>query len=249
MQSALRACGRLGTSRLQVTAPATHHLWYRCLSAPPQKPPPPPSPEELEKMVSASESHVEEIRAGTMKKVQPFLVADVPDLPTYLPQKEEEMAVLNEQPANQRARKVTIRQKAQTAMQSAANKSYPWYISWGSQERWSNPLMGWTSTADPLSNQQLAFDTAEEAARFAKRQGWAVSIEPPISREQVLGTKKYAFNFLAEDVENKLKREGTKTKQFTNPGYTASNWFQPLKYHGDGECEQHGPPREGAKKK
>lgn len=237
------ATGRVVASRLRASVPSSGHVLTRGLSAPPQKPPPPPSPEELQKMVATSEAHVSQVRAGTMKTVQPHTVSDVPDLPTYLPENQEEMAVLNDQPANQRARKVTIRQKAQSAMQSSPNKSYPWHITWAQQERWSNPLMGWTSTADPLSNQSLAFDTAEEAARFAKRQGWEVQIEPEISRKQVLGTKKYAFNFLQEDVENKLKREGVKTKHFANQGYAASNWFQSLKYHGDGECEQHGPPQ------
>lgn len=32
--------------------------------------------------------------------------------------------------------------------------------------------MGWTSTADPLSNAVMHFDSAEEAVRFARRQGW-----------------------------------------------------------------------------
>lgn len=32
-------------------------------------------------------------------------------------------------------------------------------------------------------------------------------MEPEIKREKAMGQKKYAFNFLAEDVENKLKRE------------------------------------------
>lgn len=43
-------------------------------------------------------------------------------------------------------------------------------------ERWSNPLMGWTSTADPLSNAVMHFDTAEEAMRFAQRQGWPFEV-------------------------------------------------------------------------
>lgn len=31
--------------------------------------------------------------------------------------------------------------------------------------------MGWTSTADPMSNQTLFFDSAEAAMRFCDRQG------------------------------------------------------------------------------
>lgn len=38
--------------------------------------------------------------------VQPPAVSDVPDLPTYMPKDPSEMAVLSDQPANQKARKV-----------------------------------------------------------------------------------------------------------------------------------------------
>ena len=38
-----------------------------------------------------------------------------------------------------------------------------------------------------------------------------------------------------------LKKEGAKNQIYVNPGYGASNWFMPLKYHGDGEVLQHGP--------
>jgi hypothetical protein len=41
----------------------------------------------------------------------------------------------------------------------------------GPTARWTNPLMGWTSTADPQSQVTLYFDTQDEAIRFATRQG------------------------------------------------------------------------------
>lgn len=46
--------------------------------------------------------------------------------------------------------------------------------------RWENPLMGWTSTADPLENtfrsEGLAFYTKEEAVDFCKRHGWRFEV-------------------------------------------------------------------------
>ena len=33
----------------------------------------------------------------------------------------------------------------------------------------------------------------------------------------------------------KIAEEGIKTKEFLNPKYGQSNFFMPLKYHGDGE--------------
>jgi hypothetical protein len=38
-----------------------------------------------------------------------------------------------------------------------------------------------------------------------------------------------------------LKRDGLKTKIFASPGFGKSNFFMPLKYHGNGEVDQHGP--------
>ena len=52
----------------------------------------------------------------------------------------------------------------------------------------------------------------------------------------------YADNFLPQKVIQKLNEEGLKNKIFHNPGYGKSNWFMPLKFHGDGEVIQHGPP-------
>lgn len=40
--------------------------------------------------------------------MQPPAVGDVPDLPTYLPKDPSEIAVLSDQPANQKARKVRV---------------------------------------------------------------------------------------------------------------------------------------------
>lgn len=36
--------------------------------------------------------------------------------------------------------------------------------------------MGWTSTADPLSNAAMYFDSAEQAVRFAQRHGWPFEV-------------------------------------------------------------------------
>lgn len=36
-----------------------------------------------------------------------------------------------------------------------------WCISFDERERWENPLMGWASTADPLSNLNVSYVYAE----------------------------------------------------------------------------------------
>jgi hypothetical protein len=38
-----------------------------------------------------------------------------------------------------------------------------------------------------------------------------------------------------------LERDGPKNVEYRNPGYGSSNWFMPLRFHGEAEVEQHGP--------
>lgn len=48
--------------------------------------------------------------------------------------------------------------------------------------RWENPLMGWTSTADPLSyvgDHALNFDSKEAALDFCQRHGWQPTVTEP----------------------------------------------------------------------
>ncbi len=52
----------------------------------------------------------------------------------------------------------------------------PFLFFFASQERWSNPLMGWTSTADPVSNVQLNFSTPDQAIKFCKKRGWKYEV-------------------------------------------------------------------------
>lgn len=75
-----------------------------------------------------------------------------------------------------------------------------WRIEFETQAKWENPLMGWTSTADPRENvgrMTLAFDTKESAMRFADSKGWEYTVREPqlsprIRSKRFLG---YADNF------------------------------------------------------
>ncbi len=81
---------------------------------------------------------------------------------------------------------------------------------------------------------------------------------PASKNFEVPGTHKYKYNFLDPKVTDSLQhlelsslvclqtmllleRDGLKTTVFESPGFGASNFFMPLKYHGDGEVDQHGP--------
>ena len=60
-------------------------------------------------------------------------------------------------------------------VQSGTQDTLPWRMQWEDTKtkRWTNPLMGWTSTSDPLSNTHmtLEFDTKEAAISFAQKNG------------------------------------------------------------------------------
>uniref|UniRef100_A0A672GYK1 NADH dehydrogenase [ubiquinone] iron-sulfur protein 4, mitochondrial n=1 Tax=Salarias fasciatus TaxID=181472 RepID=A0A672GYK1_SALFA len=92
-----------------------------------------------------------------------------------------------------KTRRVHIFVPAKTAMQSGANSTKKWKMDFDTRERWENPLMGWASTADPLSNMVLSFSSKEDAIAFAEKNGWSYEVtEKRTSKPRV---KSYGANF------------------------------------------------------
>ncbi|XP_075955150.1 NADH dehydrogenase [ubiquinone] iron-sulfur protein 4, mitochondrial [Anarhichas minor] len=92
-----------------------------------------------------------------------------------------------------KTRKVHIFVPAKTAMQSGANSTKKWKMDFDTRERWENPLMGWASTADPLSNMMLSFSSKEDAVAFAEKNGWSYDVtEKRTAKPRV---KSYGANF------------------------------------------------------
>ncbi|ELK31748.1 NADH dehydrogenase [ubiquinone] iron-sulfur protein 4, mitochondrial, partial [Myotis davidii] len=75
-----------------------------------------------------------------------------------------------------KTRKVRIFVPARNNMQSGVNNTKKWKMEFDTRERWENPLMGWASTADPLSNMVLTFSTKEDAVAFAEKNGLVLSV-------------------------------------------------------------------------
>ncbi len=91
---------------------------------------------------------------------------------------------------------VRILQPAKSAMQSGRAKSGAWIIQPVlATARTPEPLMGWVSAGDTLSElqNQLHFATAEEAVAFAAKQGWGYEVETPAQR--VIKPRNYLDNF------------------------------------------------------
>jgi len=198
-------------------------------------PPPPPEEDSPEKIVATMEAHRKEAMDVW---VTPAHVRAAPE--GLCPPADVDVATLDGMPEPQRARTVTISQFAKSAMTSGLGRTKPWHVSWPYDEKWSNPLMGWTSSADPMHNTDLQFDTKDQAIAFVERRGWSYEVKAPVERFDDFGQNKYAFNFLPKMYENELKALGKKSKIFTRPRANKSHYFRPLKYHGDDEVPQHG---------
>ena len=71
---------------------------------------------------------------------------------------------------------------------------------------------------------------------FADKKGFSYRVkDKKKNRDRKIGTNYYAHNFLPAAVEAKLRTEGKNTAHFDNPKGAMSNYFRPLKFHGDGQ--------------
>jgi NADH dehydrogenase (ubiquinone) Fe-S protein 4 len=196
----------------------------------------------LEEQVKLAEYKAEKTRVLTRKSAKPRELTDyaVGDYEP-LPENPAELAALSGMPAEHQDRTVIIRNRYSTSFSSGDSYAHQWQISWKQSDKWSNPLTGWTSGADPLAYLTLYFDTREEAIQHAERNGWKYEVKGEVSDDVMeLGWRAYEHNFLSQRVRKIIASESKKPTHFQNPHYGKSGWFMPLKYHGDGEVVQHG---------
>ncbi|KAF7274271.1 NADH:ubiquinone oxidoreductase subunit 18 [Rhynchophorus ferrugineus] len=104
-----------------------------------------------------------------------------------------------------KTRLVRIYLPPKNCMQSGTNNIGHWELDFDTKERWENPLMGWSSTGDPLSNLKVQFSTKEEAAEYCEKNGWNYYIQES-KLEKPFKPKSYAVNF----AWNKRTRVSTK---------------------------------------
>eukprot|EP00656_Telonema_subtile_P035400 TRINITY_DN3937_c0_g1_i4.p1 TRINITY_DN3937_c0_g1~~TRINITY_DN3937_c0_g1_i4.p1 ORF type:complete len:169 (+),score=44.66 TRINITY_DN3937_c0_g1_i4:86-592(+) len=110
-------------------------------------------------------------------------------------------------PDSQLARTMFIYSPAKTAMQSGVEKNHKWLMEVENPERWRNPLMGWASTADPLSNMKLSFTSQESAIAYCQRQGWNYSLAKNVT--PVLGSNDRG---IVKSYAEVFKYKGTKKR-------------------------------------
>ena len=79
-------------------------------------------------------------------------------------------------------------------MQSGLGKSDKWILEFKTVDPGKNPLMGWESSTDTLSEIKLEFSSKELAVKYAKKKKIDYEIINPKKRKIV--KKSYADNFL-----------------------------------------------------
>ncbi|KAL3288686.1 hypothetical protein HHI36_003119 [Cryptolaemus montrouzieri] len=102
-------------------------------------------------------------------------------------------------------RLVRIYMPPKNAMQSGTNNLGHWEIDFETRQRWENPLMGWCSTGDPLSNMKVQFQSKNDAISFCEKNGWQWFIQES-KLEKSVKPKSYGINFSW----NKRTRTSTK---------------------------------------
>ena len=81
-----------------------------------------------------------------------------------------------------------------SAMQSGLGKINKWILEFETEDPSINPLMGWESSSDTLSELKLEFSTKEQAINYAKKKKIIFEIIKPKKRKII--KKSYADNFL-----------------------------------------------------
>ena len=95
--------------------------------------------------------------------------------------------------------RVRIYQPSPSAMQSGIASSNHWILEFvPASKKELDSLMGWTSSADTLSQVKIKFPTQEEAIDFAKAKNLEFSVQNPKKRKPVIRPRGYAENFAYE---------------------------------------------------
>ena len=81
-------------------------------------------------------------------------------------------------------------------MQSGRGKSKNWLLEFDTLDNGINPLMGWESSKDTMSEIKITFSTRTQAINYAKKNNISYYIINPQNRKLV--KKSYSDNFTKE---------------------------------------------------
>ena len=89
--------------------------------------------------------------------------------------------------------KAKIYKPARTAMQSGKRNTKNWLLEFDTLNTGINPLMGWETSKDTMSEVKLQFSTKEQAINYAKKNNIIYYIVEP--KEHKIIKKSYSDNF------------------------------------------------------
>ena len=90
-------------------------------------------------------------------------------------------------------KKAKIYKPTKTAMQSGSRNTKKWLLEFDTLNTGINPLMGWESSNDTMSEVKLYFSTKEQAINYAKKNNIDYYILEPGQRKII--KKSYSDNF------------------------------------------------------
>ena len=90
-------------------------------------------------------------------------------------------------------KKAKIYKPAKTAMQSGKRNTKNWLLEFDTLNTGINPLMGWETSKDTMSEVKLQFSTKDQAINYAKKNNIVYYIIEP--KEHKIIKKSYSDNF------------------------------------------------------
>ncbi len=91
-------------------------------------------------------------------------------------------------------KKAKIYKPSKTATQSGLAKYEKWVLEFYTQDKSVNPLMGWESSSDTLSEVVLKFNNKNKAIEYAKKNKIEFDLIEPNNRKII--KKSYSDNFI-----------------------------------------------------
>ena len=94
-------------------------------------------------------------------------------------------------------RKAKIYKPTKTAMQSGMRNTKNWLLEFDTLNTGINPLMGWETSKDTMSEVKLEFSSKDQAVNYAKKNNINYYVVEPQKRKII--KKSYSDNFLKSD--------------------------------------------------
>ena len=94
-------------------------------------------------------------------------------------------------------RKAKIYKPTKTAMQSGKRNTKKWLLEFDTLDTGVNPLMGWETSQDTMSEVKLEFSSKMQAINYAKKNNIDYYVEEP--QKSKIIKKSYADNFLKDN--------------------------------------------------